>query len=318
MSGKPGRRDRGRDIAWCAQCPACAAVVADQLEVVLDRPDGAPIQIRRCRWCGAERVCRPTWATRCHICLDDRTSPESEVMAMGRELVRRTDSEPDLADLVRSFLGLGKESRVPVRGAAEFAAATALVGELAEYEQPGWTVLAGDVHGLPWFGARWLTWSHGTWGRHDRCGRVRKLDRGHTECAVCEPEPGSRTHRARADDQHLLYLVGHGDLVKFGCGYPARVRDHLREGAAPIQVLAARHADVAAAELALKRRYRNQVVAAEPARKRRYREQVAAAELPRSFGAGTEVLAAGTSVDLYAVLPHGADVTHRYRQAGRW
>lgn len=271
VRGRPGGSGRGRDIAWHAHCPPCAELVADQMEPLysIERPRGAPIEVRRCRWCGAERTCPVGWATRCHLCLDDRTSVE--VTATG----------------------------LAAREAAQLLAVTTLVEVLAQYEQPGWTVLAGDLLGLPWTGDQYARKSHGTWGRHDACGRIQVMSRGRDECAACPPEPGSRTHRARADDTHLLYLVRYRDFVKFGRGYHGRVGQHLRLGATPVQVLTARHADVHAAELALKRRHVAEVL--------RGVEGV-----PESFGAGTEVLPVAISPDLAAFLPDGADVTHRF------
>jgi hypothetical protein len=258
VRGRAGGRLRGRDIAWHAHCPPCAALVVDQMEPVLsvERSRGAPLEIHRCRWCGAERTCPAGWATRCHLCRDERT-------------------------------------------VGALASATTLVDALAQYEQPGWTVIAGDVLGLPWTDRQYERKSHGTWGRHDACGRIQVMSRDRDECAVCTPEPGSRTHRARADDTHLLYLVRYQDFVKFGRGYRSRVHHHLRSGATPVQVLTARHADVHLAELALKRTHVRDVLRG-------------ITGVPESFGAGTEVLPIGLSPDLATFLPHGEDVTHRF------
>jgi hypothetical protein len=267
------------------------------MEVVADRPDGARILILRCRWCGAERSCRAGWVTRCQVRLDARSSPDLAVMGMGRRLLARTRSDTGLAANVRTFLRLGPGDAVPVHGAAEFIAATALVRELEAYERPGWTVIAGDVHGLPWSGERLERHSFGTWGRHERCGRIQKLERRRTECGTCPPDPASRTHRGRADDPYLLYLVRFGDVQKFGRGYPDRVRSHLRAGARAVQVLAARHEEVVVAELALKRVFGR---------------LADTAGLPSTFGAGTEVVPVDVSVDLLDVLPHGEDVVHRF------
>ncbi|NKE58588.1 hypothetical protein FXN61_17890 [Lentzea sp. PSKA42] len=279
VHGSPGGRGRGRAVAWHAHCPPCAQLVADQMETVLsiERTRGAPLQVRRCRWCGAERACPGGWATRCHLCLDERTSPE--------------------IDLVRQAAASG--FRTPLREAAQLVAVTTLVDVLAQFGQPGWTVIAGDVLGLPWTDDQYTAKSHGTWGRHDACGRIQVMSRGRDECATCPPEPRSRTHRARAEDTHLLYLVRHGDFVKFGRGYHGRVRSHVRSGATPIQVLTARHADVHIAELTLKRRHVKDVA--------RGIEGV-----PASFGTGTEVLPIRLSPDLLDFLPHGEDVTHRF------
>jgi hypothetical protein len=70
------------DVAWHARCPPCAQLVADQMETVLsiERARGAALEI--CRWCGAERTCPAGWTTRCHLCLDERTSPEIDLDAV--------------------------------------------------------------------------------------------------------------------------------------------------------------------------------------------------------------------------------------------
>lgn len=264
VHGSPGGPHRGRDIAWHAHCPDCADLVADQMETILsiERPRGMPMEIRRCRWCGAERTCPTGWATRCHICLDDRSSTRLK--------------------------------------AAQHQAATTLVNALAQYEQAGWTVIAGDVLGLPWTDEPYAAKSHGTWGRHDACDGIQVMSRGRDECASCPPEPGSRTNRGRATDTHLFYLVRYGRFVKFGRGYPERVRRHLMSGALPVQILAAPHAEVHAAELALKRLHTKDIA------------QTSAA-LPISFGTGTEVLPLGKSPDLTIFLPRGTDVTNHFR-----
>jgi hypothetical protein len=202
-------------------------------------------------------------------------------------------------DLVRQFLGLKTGKPVPLQGVAEFLAATALEATLEFYRRPGWTVLAGDVHGLPWIGTQLDSASHGTWGRHDICGTVAKLSKGRTECPTCPPEPDSRTHRARTNDPHLLYLVRYRHWHKFGRGDDRRVRAHLRAGAHAIQVLTATHADVVICENTLKRRYREHAVGAKPT-------------MPITFGTGTEVLPARVPIDLTTVLPTGRDVTYRY------
>ncbi|MGW6934567.1 hypothetical protein ACWGE0_31215 [Lentzea sp. NPDC054927] len=272
MNCRQPLRGRGRPVAWHAHCLPCAALVADQMEPIesVARPGGKPIQIMRCRWCGAERTCPVGWATRCHLCLDDRTSADATATGLG------------------------------AREATQLLAVTTLIGVLAQFEQPGWTVIAGDLLGLPWTDDQYARNSHGTWGRHDACGRIQVMSRGRDECAACPPEPGSRTHRARADDTHLLYLVRYRDFVKFGRGYHGRVRHHLRLGATPVQVLTARHAEVHVAELALKRRHVTDVLRG-------------ITGVPESFGAGTEVLPLRLSPDLAAFLRQGEDVTRHFR-----
>ena len=63
------------------------------------------------------------------------------------------------------------------REAAEFVALGMLLDELEPYRRDGWTIIAGDVKGLPWFGPMDSD-SHGVWGVHDACGTVRKMKRG--------------------------------------------------------------------------------------------------------------------------------------------
>ncbi|TWP54216.1 hypothetical protein FKR81_01260 [Lentzea tibetensis] len=258
VRGKASGRDRGPDVAWHAQCRRCAELVEDQMELVLTvERRNKPVEIRRCLTCGAERTCQPGWRTRCHLCLDERSTD----VAVRRDLV--------------------------------------LVDALARYAQPGWTIIAGDVLGLPWTDDPYTAKSHGTFGRHDACGRVQVMSRNRDECRACPPEPGSRTLRGRADDTHYFYLVKYKRVVKFGRGYDGRVRDHLRQGAVPVRVLAARYADTHIAELALKRRHAKDVLRG-------------ITGVPESFGTGTEVLPARMSPDLLAFLPASEDVTHRY------
>lgn len=143
--------------------------------------------------------------------------------------------------------------------------------------------------------------SHGTWARHDTCGKVQKLNpsQGRTECRHCPPDPESRTHRARAGDRYLLYLVRQRAVQKFGHGYEARVREHWLGGAEIMQVIEATHTEVVTAELALKRRHGRRLRV--PRRR----------HLPKSFGAGTEVLPASIPIDLTTVLS-GVNVTSRF------
>jgi hypothetical protein len=290
--------ERGPDVAWFVHCRACAELATEPMELVEDRPGGARIQILRCRRCGTERACRPRWRTRCHVCLDERYDPDSEVS----EDVRAVLGSSHQIGRARRFLGLADDEPVPLKGVVEFLAATTLETTLDSYRWPGWTVLAGDVWGLPWLGKGIKSTSHGTWGRHDVCGTVALLKRGGTECPSCQPEPGSRTHRARKDDPHLLYLVRYRHWHKFGHGDDARVRAHLRAGARVVQVLTATHAEVVTGEATLKRRYRGRTVGAK-------------ATMPTTFGTGTEVLPARVPLDLTSVLPAGRDVTDRYRPA---
>jgi hypothetical protein len=61
-------------VAWYWHCRACAGLAAGQMDLAADRPEGLFIQIYRCRRCGSSRSCRPGWQTRCHVCLDERSS----------------------------------------------------------------------------------------------------------------------------------------------------------------------------------------------------------------------------------------------------
>lgn len=266
----PGRKNTGNqgpDIAYFMHCRACAELVADQMELIEDRPNQARIKIYRCRRCTTTRAFRSGWKPRCPVCLDRRT----------RGLGSRRLAE--------------RRARAIVRARAE------------EYEWPGWTLLAGDYWGMPWNYSREAgepVISHGFWGRHDACGMVAKLDKVRVECLFCPAEPGSRTHHARRDDPHLLYLVSSGKLLKFGHGNARRIRTHLLEGATVVLALQARHAEVVAAERRLKQQFREQLVPK-------------GTRLQHSFGEGTEVVLAGTPVDLVAVLPGGREVTDRFR-----
>jgi hypothetical protein len=257
------------------------------------------VLVLRCRTCGFERTCRPGWRVRCHVCLDERTR-DVPIWRIGGNLLKELSNDGDARDEARQFLELGEREPITVRGAAEFCAARALEDELDKYKQPGWTVLAGDVHGLPWFGRRELASSHGTWGYHDACRTLQKMAQGALDCVTCGPEPGSRTHLARRDDPYLLYLVRYRNRQKFGVGDHRRVRAHQRRGAEVVHVLAARHADVMRAEAILKRRYRTHTM------------PPAIPDMPITFGSGTEVLPEHVLVDLTQVLADARDVTHRF------
>ncbi|WP_422756283.1 hypothetical protein [Micromonospora sp. WMMD708] len=260
---------------------------------------GGGVDVYRCRTCGNLRVCRTGWRTRCHLCLDERSAGPS--LAAGARLLTRLPDEPALADRVRRFAGLADTDTIPTRAAAEFQAAIALGEELDRRHRDGWTDLAGDVHGLPWYGARQAPFSHGTWGLHLRCGSWQRL-RDRT-CAKCPPEPEDRTFAALRDTPYLLYLVRYRGLLKFGVGGASRVRQHLRAGAQLVEVIEGRHADVIEAEADLKRQKRT---AGEPLRWWRTRR------MPESFGAGTEVVRNGVRISLGDYLRDGIDVTSRF------
>ena len=207
------------EVAWCALCDPCLRLVSDQMKVVHDRPGGAEVQIQQCGWCGATRSCGTGWRTRCLVCLDERSVPDPAVQKNAHRL---------------ELGGTWREN-------SEFLAATTVKLRLARYFRPGWTVLATDVHGLPWTGYRWLTKSHGTWGRNDETGEVQQLK------------------RARGEEA-LLYLVRYGKVLKFGRGSEDRVGAHVSQGAVPVLVLAAPGEQVAVARDRLKREHRGEVV----------------------------------------------------------
>lgn len=207
------------EVAWCALCAPCLLLVADQMKLVHDQPNGEPVQIFQCGWCGTTRSCGVGWRTRCLVCLDDRSVPDPAVQKTARRL------ELD---------GTWREN-------SELIAATRVKIRLARYFQPGWTVLATDVHGLPWTGFRWLTKSHGTWGRRDETGEVHQVKRIRGE-------------------ENLLYLVRYGKVLKFGRGSSERVGAHVGLGAVAVLVLAASGQEVAVAKDQLKRRHRHELV----------------------------------------------------------
>lgn len=289
---------RGRDIAWMVHCKECAALALDQMELLEDRPGGVPIQIWACKFCGMTRSCRPGWLARCQMCLDERTVLEPDEDAdLQAALVGNAKLRKALAEMV----GVRPREVTPkvFREVLSYAAAGAAVEKV---EEPGWTVLGNDVYGLPWFTAEEPT-SHGTWARHDACGKVGKLTEGRTECRTCPPAPGSRTHRARAQTPQLLYLVRYLDLLKFGHGDARRVRAHLRSGCKPVLVLKANHQDVVQAELALKRTLHQHLI------------NPVEWNLPVSFGRGSEVVPDHVTVNLREVLAgaqHVEDVTSRF------
>jgi hypothetical protein len=207
------------EVAWCALCAPCLRVVADQMKVLYDRPGGAPVQIHQCGWCGVARSCGVGSRTRCLVCLDDRSVPDPAVQKIARRL------ELD---------GTWREN-------SELIAATTVKIRLTKYFQPGWTVLATDVHGLPWTGFRWLTKSHGTWGSNDETGEVHQL-------------------RLSRGEQNLLYLVRYGKVLKFGRGNADRVRAHGTLGAVPVLVLSGSSQEIAVARDRLKRLHRSEMV----------------------------------------------------------
>jgi hypothetical protein len=206
-------------------------------------------------------------------------------------------ADPALTERVRQVLGLADGAVVPFRVAREAASALAVGDRLHRAYRPGWTVVATDVHGLPWYDSG-KHHSHGTWGRHEKCGAIAKMTDGPGDCPACGPESGSRTHQARRDETYLLYLVQTHKYQKFGVGDRRRVRTHIRGGAEVIQVLSGPFAHVILAEKALKALHRDVTV-------RRIRRGMI-----ESFGQGTEVVPRWTPVSLTQVMPDGEDVTH--------
>jgi hypothetical protein len=296
-------RTGNQAVAWWTHCKACAALVEDQMTLVTSRPTEAKIAIYECRTCGTPRSCRTGWRTRCMVCLDERTCLPDDAADLAAKaldaLARRRSSDTVLP-------------RMQVDDPREVWQQCALVviaDKVASLSWPGWTVLATDISGLPWEAATLLRepgrpQSHGTWARHDACGTVKNITYARPECEQCPPEETSRTHRAKADRPHHLYLVRYRRVCKFGHGTPARVREHLRAGADPLSVLRASHKQVVAAETAIKGAYVQTILGA---RRRQ----------PGSFGAGTEVLPANTDLDIRTYLngAHVEDVTHRFSRA---
>lgn len=275
-------------VAWMNSCRPCADLAAEMMELEEDRPGGAKIQIWRCRVCGSRRACQPGWRTRCHACLDERTVLDGAALdGLAEELRDHLDSE--LTAILRDGLDLGPNEWVDDVGAFQLFSALDVDDEMAFYDRPGWTLVAGDLKGLPW-GWTDAPHSHGVWGRHVACGTLQNVRRL-AECAVCDPEPGSRTHRARADRQQLLYLVSFdhprlGPVLKYGHGDRDRLKAHITGGAEPVCVLQAKHHTVVAAERTLRRQHRG--VAIGPI-----------AGLPSSFGRGREVVPASVDVALH-------------------
>lgn len=294
--GRPSSSGRGPDIAWFIHCRPCADLVEDQMQVIADRPHGRPIQILRCRNCGVERSCRPGWRTRCHVCIDKRTD-NVPALDVGRELVARS-LRPDVefVELARKLSTTSTQRELTTSAATANANFLALQERLALHTKVGWTILAGDVRGLPWTAERDGTASHGTWGQHDDCGNIQKIPLGRVECEVCGPDTDSRTHWARRDEPYLLYLVRYGNIQKFGCGDARRVQAHLNHGAEVVQVLENTHEKVVAAELVLKRRYREHTLSSSKT------------PMPRTFGTGSEVVPIESKIDLCDVLGHSHDM----------
>lgn len=74
------------------------------------------------------------------------------------------------------------------------------------------------------------------------------------------PQPGSRTHRARHEEQYHLYQVTHGGLTKFGIGTETRVRAHINKGAEVVLVLRSSFPAVVMAERKLKTKYAAEIL----------------------------------------------------------
>lgn len=294
------RRAGTTAVAWMNMCDPCADLVVNQMELAPDQPPAdVNTQILRCRFCGTSRACRSTWRTRCHVCLDDRT-----VLDGVEGLAERWAAiEPDVIRELQMAHGLSPDDLPDDELVHELLSFLDYSDELDFYTRPGWTVLAGDVKGLPWGLNDGRRDSHGTWGRHGVCGVVQNM-RATPECQVCPPEPGSRTHRARAAQPYLLYLVQYehaqlGPLVKYGVGDRERVRNHIGQGCIPLLVLRSVLENVVAAEQRLRTRHRDDAVGSIPG-------------MPTTFGRGREVVLADRDVDLRSVLADEGvtDVTH--------
>jgi hypothetical protein len=292
----PDAVSRGPDTAWHGQCQECYELSQDQIELVYDEPDGAPIQIHQCRRCGDLRACRRGWRTRCHVCLDGRTS-QTALGAASEHCLALFSEDPLLALRVGRNLNLERGEPITPRVIVEATSCLTVATQVARFERPGWTVVGADVWGLPWRGLRSRSVSHGTWGRHDACGAIAKLRAGAVDCPTCGPQPDSRTHRARQDEPYFLYQVKIKGLTKFGVGTVNRVRTHERGGATVVQVLRAPFAEVVLAERMLKTAHAAHIL------NRRTRR------MPGSFGMGTEVLSRHMTIDLADALPGGEDVT---------
>ena len=298
LSG-PGAVKAGPDAAWHRQCLECHLLVAGQLTLIADEPNGAHIAIYQCA-SGASRACRPGWHTRCHVCLDAR-SRGPVVAAAGQSALTRLAGNRELGEQLKAVVSGAPDDQVRARAIVELSSALTLASAIRDAQRPGWSVLATDIHGLPWTGQRLQIQSHGTWLRHDECGAVTKLGSGAVDCPACGPAPGSRTHLARRDEPYLLYLVVHGRWQKFGVGDRGRVRSHLRGGAHVTQVLRASFQQAVLAERALKQRYRQEIIG------RRKRGMM------DSFGQGTEVISRRQPISLREVLPDGEDITDSFR-----
>jgi hypothetical protein len=295
MPGRANSGERGPDTAWLVHCRACAALVEEQMEIVATSPGGAKVDIWRCTWCGSLRSCRKGWRTRCMVCVDDRTVVELDVKVARKSLPELVRVTGNVFEVKPARVTAGQLSMVLNHLAAE--------ERVDALRRPGWTVLATDVHGLPFYVSDDHL-SHGTWAVHDICGAVAKITAARPECPACPPEPGSRTHRARAEEPHLLYLVRYLDLLKFGHGDVNRVRAHVRAGCRVIRVLRGSHAAVVSAELTLKRRYRDRVILADEW------------DLPLTFGTGSEVVEGRYRIDIRRFLTGDdvQDVTDRFRR----
>ncbi|ALE78003.1 hypothetical protein WY02_05665 [Pseudonocardia sp. AL041005-10] len=120
-------------------------------------------------------------------------------------------------------------------------------------------------------------------------------------------DPTSRSWESRADAPQRLYLVAWQNWVKLGHGTDARVRQHLTNPDCHVlQVVEARHVDIAQAERDLRHRF---------SRKRKPGRNIKL-QMPRSFGAGRELVPYReiADFDLLSLMSSGGalDVTAEY------
>jgi hypothetical protein len=191
---------------------------------------------------------------------DNERSDQERLKQWSQECLAVFAADPMLGLRVGRNLNLGHHEQITGQVIVQATSCLTVAAALARFERPGWSVIAADVWGLPWRGIRTRTDSHGTWGRHDKCGTIALLRAGSVDCPACGPQPGSRTHRARSGDPYLLYQVTHKGLTKIGVGTEERVRTHQRNGATVVQVLRSSFTEVCLADRKLKTEHATQIL----------------------------------------------------------